>query len=194
MIAKTGKVLNPIQAEAKGICLKNLFVRSFVLFLLGLSLLLVSGCSKEEKGVVFGKAPDFSLKNLEGEEIALSKLRGKVVLLDFWATWCGPCRESIPHLIDLYKTYQPKGFTIIGMSVDKENEEAALRRFVKSMDIPYSVVLSPESLARQYGISGIPTTFLIDREGKILEKIVGFNGTIAKHLTTRISELTGEKS
>jgi peroxiredoxin len=174
--------------------LKKVFLRSIVFWLLCLSLLsLLSSCSTEKKRADSGKAPDFTLKNLEGEEIALSKLKGRVVLLDFWATWCGPCRESIPHLIDLYNNFQSKGFTIIGMSVDKEKEEETLRRFVKSMDIPYPVVLSPEQLARQYGISGIPTTLLIDREGKILEKIVGFNSTIAKHLTSKISELTGEK-
>ena len=165
-----------------------------ILLLLCLFLPLVfSGCAKEKKETAPASAPDFTLKTLEGEEIALSKLKGNVILLDFWATWCAPCRESIPHLIHLHKTYQEKGFKVIGISVDKEKDVEALRHFIKSMDIPYPVLLASDEVTRQYGVSGIPATFLIDREGKIREKVVGFNDTIAKHLTERISDITEEK-
>jgi peroxiredoxin len=174
--------------------LKHVILRGILSASLCLGLLLLfSGCQKDKKETVPGKAHDFSLKSLEGEDVVLSGLRGSVVLLDFWATWCAPCRESIPHLIDLHKTYQERGLKIVGMSIDKEKDAEALRHFAKSFDIPYAIVLAPENVVKQYGVSGIPATFLIDRKGNIRERIVGFNNTIAKHLATRISDLIEEK-
>jgi thiol-disulfide isomerase/thioredoxin len=137
-------------------------------------------------------APDFKLATLEGQEVALSALKGKVVLLDFWATWCAPCREAIPHLIDLHKTFRQNGLEVIGMSVDK-GEGETVRRFVKSMDIPYSIIITPEGVQREYGVVSLPTTILIDREGKIRQKFVGFTSEISKQLTGMIEELTAEK-
>jgi cytochrome c biogenesis protein CcmG/thiol:disulfide interchange protein DsbE len=153
---------------------------------------LLSRCSKGEKEPFPGLAPDFSLKSFDGKEITLSQLKGKVVLLDFWATWCGPCKESIPHLIQLYKNYRERGFELVGMNVDKGDREA-VHRFVMSMDIPYPVVTAPEDVVRSYRVTGIPATFLIDKEGKIREKLVGFSGAIARQLNTRVADLTSEK-
>jgi len=147
-------------------------------------------CAKKEK--VSGFAPDFTLKTLDGKEMTLSRLKGKVVLLDFWATWCGPCKESIPHFIQLYKDYRESGFELVGMNVDKRDAEV-VRRFVTSMDIPYPVVTTPENVVRSYRVTGIPATFLIDKEGKIREKMVGFNSTIARQLTTQVANLISEK-
>jgi len=138
-------------------------------------------------------APNFSLKTLDGQEITLSELKGKVILLDFWATWCGPCRESIPHLVQIYKSNQEKGFELIGMNLDKKGEVDMVRHFVRSMDIPYPITMTPEDVARNYGVSGLPTTILIDKEGKIREKIVGFNSAIAKQMASKVAELTSEK-
>jgi len=152
----------------------------------------LSHCSKEQKQPIAALAPDFVLKTLDNQEIALSKLRGKVVLLDFWATWCGPCRESIPHLVQLHKTYEQKGLEVIGMSMDRGDVDT-VRRFVKSMDIPYSVVITPEDVGRNYGVTGLPTTVLIDREGRIQEKIVGFSSAIAKQMVAKVEDLTSQK-
>jgi len=153
---------------------------------------LFAHCTRGEKGSL---APDFTVKTLDDHEISLSKLRGKVVLVDFWATWCGPCRESIPHLAQLYKTYQEKGFEVIGMSVDKGGAEAvsSVTRFVESMNIPYPVVMAPEDLANKYGVTGLPTSFLIDKEGRLREKIPGFNSAIAQHMAAKVAELISEK-
>jgi thiol-disulfide isomerase/thioredoxin len=153
---------------------------------------LLSRCSPGGKEPSSGQAPDFSLKSFDGREITLSQLKGKVVLLDFWATWCGPCKESIPHLIQLYKDYRERGFELVGMNVDKGDGEA-VRRFVTSMDIPYPVVIAPEDVVRNYRVTGIPVTFLIDRKGTIRQKVVGFSGPIAKQLDTQVADLTSEK-
>jgi cytochrome c biogenesis protein CcmG/thiol:disulfide interchange protein DsbE len=147
-------------------------------------------CAKKEKDAT--GAPDFTLKTLDDKEITLSKLKGKVVLLDFWATWCGPCRESVPHLVQLYKTYQKNGLELIGMNMDRGNIDA-VRRFVKSMDIPYPITVTPDDVERNYGITGLPTTILIDKEGKIRQRFIGFTNEMAKQMTALVTELTSEK-
>ena len=149
-------------------------------------------CSKEKTEPSPSLAPDFTLKTLDGKELTLSQLKGKVVLLDFWATWCGPCRESIPHLVQLYKSYRESGFELVGMNVDRGDIET-VRRFVKAMDMPYPIVNTPEDMVRSYRVTGIPATFLIDREGRIRERMAGFNRTIAQQLTAKVADLTSEK-
>ena len=152
---------------------------------------LLPHCAREKKTSP-ALAPDFTLKTLDDQEITLSQLKGKVVLLDFWATWCGPCRESIPHLIQLYKTYRENGFEIIGISLDK-GDAAVVRNFARSMDIPYPIVIASDEVARNYRVTSIPTTFFIDKGGKIREKIIGFNSTIAQQMNGKVSDLTSEK-
>jgi len=173
--------------------MKRMFLTWFLIFSVCTGgIFLLSRCSKGEKEPFSSLAPDFSLKSFNGQEITLSQLRGKVVLLDFWATWCGPCKESIPHLIQLYKNYRESGFELVGMNIDKGDGEA-VRRFVMSMDIPYPIVTAPEDVVRSYRVTGIPATFLIDKEGKIREKVVGFSGAIAQQLNTKVADLTSEK-
>jgi thiol-disulfide isomerase/thioredoxin len=147
-------------------------------------------CGKEKESS-FPLAPDFTLKTLDGREVTLSALRGEVILLDFWATWCGPCRESIPHLIRLYKTYQKKGFEVIGINMDKRDMET-VRQFAMSMDIPYPVVITLEKVERDYGVTSLPSTIIIDKKGRIREKIRGFTNEIAKQMTTIVEELLSE--
>ena len=170
------------------------FLAWFLIFSLCMGgIFFLSRCSnREEKEPFLSLAPDFSLKSFDGREITLSQLRGKVVLLDFWATWCGPCKESIPHLIQLYKNYRESGFELVGMNVEKGDGDT-VRRFIRSMDIPYPVVTAPEDVVRSYRVTGIPVTILIDKEGKIREKMLGFSGTIAHQLDTKVANLTSEK-
>ncbi len=167
---------------------KFLFDHQIFLFLIGL-LLLIPNCSK--KPVESSLAPDFTLKTLRGEQITLSTLKGKVILLDFWATWCGPCKESIPQFVQMYRDFRAKGFEIIGLSMDR-GDERAVRNFIKAMDIPYPVLIAPDDLAKKYGVTALPTTFLIDKEGKIREKIVGFNLSIAQRMVAKVSQLLSE--
>ena len=170
---------------------RRYFLSRFLIFSFCLvSVFLLPYCAKKSKEPA--SAPDFSLKTIEDREITLSGLKGKVVLLDFWATWCGPCKESVPHLIQIYKNYQEKEFELIGMNMDK-GEIDTVRHFVRSVDIPYPIIMTPDNVARQYGVTGLPTTILIDKKGKIREKIVGFSKSIVQHMVDRVDELTSEK-
>jgi thiol-disulfide isomerase/thioredoxin len=168
--------------------------RSYLKRVLSLSLciawvFLFSHCAKEGKPP--SSAPDFTLQSLDNQEITLSKLKGKVVLLDFWATWCAPCRESIPHLIQLHNSYREKGLEVIGMNLDKGSLET-VHRFGKSMDIPYPITITTEDIARDYGVTALPTTVLIDKTGKIRQKLLGFNSEISKKMTATVAELLSE--
>ncbi len=162
----------------------------FILCLCVLCAFLLPHCARKEKETAL--APNFTLKTLDDQEITLSKLKGKVVLLDFWATWCGPCRESIPHFVQLYKTYRQSGLEVVGMNVDRGDVDT-VRRFVKSMDIPYPIIIASDELERNYGITGLPTTILIDKEGKIRQKFMGFTSEISKQMTATVNDLTSEK-
>ncbi|MEA2081379.1 MAG: TlpA disulfide reductase family protein [Elusimicrobiota bacterium] len=115
---------------------------------------------------------DFTVPLINGRSFSLSSFRGKVVLIDFWATWCGPCVYEIPGFINLKNKYGRDGFEIIGFSVDRD--KAAAVNFARAKGMNYPVAFADAELQQKYGgIRAIPTTFLIDREGRIAEKIVG---------------------
>ena len=112
-------------------------------------------------------APDFTLANAKGERLRLADYRGKVVLLNFWATWCGPCKVEIPWFIEFQKEYQAKGFTVLGVSLDEDGWKV-INPYVAEQKINYPVLLGNEEVNRRYGgIEALPTTLLIGRDGKI---------------------------
>ncbi len=119
-------------------------------------------------------APDFSLPTVDGsKQVKLSDLRGKAVLLNFWATWCGPCKLEIPWFIDLQKQYASQGLVIVGVSMD-DNPQKDVPPFAKEMNIDYPVLAGTEKVADLYGgVEGLPITFYIDRNGKIVKRIMG---------------------
>jgi len=118
-------------------------------------------------------APDFSLKTIDGKNVKLSDLRGKAVLLNFWATWCGPCKIEIPWFMELEKQYAAQGLVVIGVAMD-DNAEDVVPKFAQNMKIDYPVLLGTEAVADQYGgVEGLPTTFYIGRDGKIVKRIAG---------------------
>lgn len=119
-------------------------------------------------------APDFTLNDLNGKPVQLSQSRGKVVILDFWATWCPPCKAEIPHFKELYTQYQPKGLEIIGIALD-QGGVADVAPFARELAINYPLVIGNPQVVESYGgIRGIPTTFLIDKKGRIAAKYVGY--------------------
>lgn len=120
-------------------------------------------------------APNFTLNSINGEKVSLADYKGKVVLIDFWATWCGPCRKGIPDLVELKNTYGEKGFEIIGISVDESNTIANVKPFAKDFKINYPVVYTDQQTPGKYGgIQYIPTSFVVDKNGYIVSKHVGF--------------------
>jgi peroxiredoxin len=118
-------------------------------------------------------APDFTLHDLKGRPVQLSKLRGKVVAVNFWATWCGPCRIEMPGLVKVYDKYREKGLEIVGVSLDQAGSQV-VQEFVDKNGIKFPVALDTAQVAQRYGgVTGIPTTFVIDRQGRVAKKQVG---------------------
>ena len=110
--------------------------------------------------------PDFILKDLSQKKVKLTDFKGKVVILNFFATWCPPCRAEIPELIKLYRLNKEKGLVVLGISLDMDLPPQGLTTFVKDLKITYPVLMGTTDLAEKYQVNGVPTTILINREGK----------------------------
>ena len=118
-------------------------------------------------------APDFVVPDLAGQAVRLSALRGKVVLLNLWATWCPPCREEMPSMERLYQRFRGRDFQLLAVSQDEEGARA-VGPFVQTMHLSFPVLVDPEhQVGERYGVTGYPETFLIDRGGRIVEHVIG---------------------
>lgn len=118
-------------------------------------------------------APDFALEDVGGKVVHMSDFQGKVRLVDFWTTWCAPCREEIPMFKQLQAEYGPRGFAVLGIAMDEEGEPV-VKPFVADNGIDYVTLVGNDAVAKAYGpIVGFPTKFLVDREGRIVEHFVG---------------------
>ncbi len=119
------------------------------------------------------QAPDFVLADLQGHTVKLSDLRGKAVVLNFWATWCPPCKQEIPWFVELQKRYGPEGLQIVGVAMDDGGQED-VEKFAAENPINYPILLGQEQVAEQYGgIDYLPTTFYIDRNGVVINRVFG---------------------
>jgi len=120
-------------------------------------------------------APDFTLETLDGKKVRLSDLRGKAVLLNFWATWCGPCKIETPWLVELQNQYGSQGLQVVGVAMDDSGKEE-IAKFAKEMGMNYPVLLGKEAVGDAYGgIPYLPESFFIGRDGKIVKKIMGID-------------------
>jgi thiol-disulfide isomerase/thioredoxin len=121
-------------------------------------------------------APDFTLESLDGKNMRLSDFHGKAVLLNFWATWCGPCKIEMPWFVDFQKEYGPEGLQIVGVAMDDSSKED-IAKFAKDMGVNYPVLLGKEAVGDEYGgVPALPESFFIGRDGKIVGKIIGLKG------------------
>ncbi len=116
--------------------------------------------------------PEFRLNSIDGPKLDSKGLRGKVVLINFWASWCGPCRMETPALVELKEEYADKDFEIVGIAIDPEDKDE-IHEFVSDLKVNYPVLYSDQNIERQAGILGTPTSFLLDRDGYIVHKHIG---------------------
>ena len=154
--------------------LKNRPQIIFFLLLLGFAFLVAGGFQDVGGQESLTLAPDFALPDLEGNTVRLSDFKGKVIILDFWATWCPPCVKEIPHFVELYEKYRENGFQMIGIALSSGSAKD-VKKFAAEHGINYPILMGNREVSRKYGnIRSIPTTFLIDRQGRIANKYIGY--------------------
>jgi peroxiredoxin len=171
---------------------KILQVAVFVAFLAGLVLIRHTGSAVVSVQPIGQRksAPSFTLQDAEAQDVTLSGYQGKVVLLNFWATWCGPCQEEIPWFIDFENNYRDRGFAVLGVSLDEDGWKA-VRPYIQDKRMNYPVMLGNGKMTELYGgIDAIPTTLLVDRSGKIAARYIGVPGKAAyeKHILQLLGE------
>ncbi len=147
--------------------------------------------AKKSKGtsVSEGDAANFKLKSLDGETVELKSLRGKVVVIDFWATWCPPCKITLPLLNKVYKETRGKDVEVFGISTDRMSS-AKVKKFIKKNNISMPILHDTDgAVSKKYGVRGIPTMFIIDQDGNIQDKHVGADRSLDKKVLKKIKEL-----
>lgn len=152
-----------------------------MLLLLLFASLALAGCSEQQdeqpratSGVGKGQqAPDFTLSDMQGKKVSLADFRGKVVLINFWASWCPPCRKEMPSMERLYRQYQQQGLVILAVNVEK-NGAQAVQRFLQQTPYSFPILLDTDAeVQNRYKVFRFPESFIIDRNGKVVEKVIG---------------------
>lgn len=168
--------------------------RRFALGAVGIALLAAVGCNSTDGPSSGELAPDFVLPRLDGRVQKLSNYRGKVVMVNLWATWCPPCLTEMPVLDEIVATYGPRGLVVLGIASD--DDASAVERFVQKESPQMEILLDPGgAVGTQYGITGYPETFFVDREGRLRRKFIGplpeVDGKPASDVTAVIEALLG---
>lgn len=155
----------------------------------------LSSCAPGEgsRSVEVGKAvPEYRAVSVDGDSVSLASQRGKVVLFNVWATWCHPCRDEIPELLVLYDKYKPRGLELVGVSIDANGSEDAIRSFMKDFRMTYPVWRDPdERVSTEFLVVGVPATFLIDRNGTLRWRKTGPIQPGDSSLTAAIEQALG---
>jgi peroxiredoxin len=137
-------------------------------------------------------APNFKVITTSGQPVSLENYRGYVLVLDFFATWCHPCRDSIPHLIEMNRKFGKQGLQVLGMSADEDGERV-VKTFADEYRITYPIALAGESTLVDYGVRSVPVMFIIDKKGKVAEVFRGFTGEVGRSTEQLIKKLLAEK-
>lgn len=137
-------------------------------------------------------APDFKVISTTGQTISQENYRGYVLILDFFATWCQPCRQSIPHLVEMNRKFGKQGLQVLGLSVDEEGERA-VKTFIDEFRVNYPLALAGDTTTSDFGVRSVPVMFLIDKKGKIVEVYRGYTDDRARSLEQSIKRLLAEK-
>jgi peroxiredoxin len=136
-------------------------------------------------------APDFTLKSRSGENIKLSELRGQVVLINFWASWCGPCRQEMPLLDQMYQQYSPLGFTLLGVNVEQDPQEA--ERMLKDTPVSFPILYDAENqVTKLYDVVAMPSTVIVDRDGNVRYVHKGYKPGYEAEYQTQVRSLVRE--
>lgn len=164
-----------------------------LVFIVGLlSVVLFSfSCRQGEKEILTGKRGlDFTLESIDGNKVTLSGLRGKVVLLEFWATWCPPCRDSVPEMNMLFEKFKGRNFELLAISVDQGGDvRSTVGSFVKQYGMSYTVLLDDRNASKAFEVTNIPVIIIIDKEGKPVKRHIGFMPGLSGNLSKEIEAL-----
>jgi cytochrome c biogenesis protein CcmG, thiol:disulfide interchange protein DsbE len=166
--------------------MKTLFALLMVL------LFVLPSCAREKTAapVVGNKAPSFTLKDIDGKAVRLSDFAGKVVLVDFWATWCSPCQESMAELEQLHRKYRDRGVVVLGISMDTGGDAASrVRDFANKHHLTYLMLMDDKKTSASYAVYNIPATYLLDRDHRIVKKYPGYKPGLGKLIADEIEKL-----
>ncbi len=155
------------------------------------TLIAIAALSVAMPAVADDTAPDFTLKSASGENIKLSELRGQVVLINFWASWCGPCRQEMPHLERLFQRYEPLGFTLLGVNVEKNAGDA--QKMLDASPVSFPILFDHENaVTKLYDVNAMPSTVLVDRDGNVRYLHRGYKPGYEDDYQAQIRELIRE--
>ena len=137
-------------------------------------------------------APNFKVITISGQPVSLDNYRGYVLAIDFFTTWCPPCKASIPHLVEMNRKYGKQGLQILGQSMNEDGERA-VKSFIEEYSINYPVALAPQKIQADYGIVSVPVMYVIDKNGKVAEVYRGFSDEIGRSMENLVKKLLAEK-